>query len=95
MKIYVDVNDYEVYTEKNIDEAIIRKIKDDNYEGLLYEGLLSYIEDNFTGSEIFDMLSPNSRSIIFEHLKESVLNDEFYESEIDDPSPCDKCPHKK
>lgn len=90
MKIYVDVSDYEVYTEKNIDEEIIRRIKDDNYEGLL-----SYIEDNFTESELFAILPSNIQTEFLEDSKGWILNTEFYRREIDDPSPCDKCPHKK
>ena len=89
MKIYVDT-DYEIYTEEEIDEEITRRIKDYNYEGLL-----DYIANNFTESEIFAMLSPDSQSIVLEHLKESELDNSFYEREIDEPSPCDKCPYKK
>lgn len=90
MKIYVDVNDYEVYTEKNIDEEISRKIKNDNYEGLL-----DYIADSFTESELFAILPSNIQAEFLENSKGWILDNEFYEREIDDPSPCDKCPHKK
>lgn len=40
MKVYIDASDYEVYTEKNINEKIIQRIEDDNYEGgtKLYKG---------------------------------------------------------
>ena len=89
MKIYVDT-DYEIYTEEEIDEEITQRIKDYNYEGLL-----SYIADNFTEPEIFAMLSPDSQLIVLEYLKESELDNSFYEREIDEPSPCDKCPYKK
>lgn len=89
MKIYVDT-DYEIYTEEEIDEEITRRIKDYNYEGLL-----DYIANNFTESEIFAMLSPDSQSIVLEHLKESELDNSFFEREVDEPSPCDKCPFAK
>lgn len=89
MKIYVDT-DYEIYTEEEIDEEITQRIKDYNYEGLL-----SYIADNFTEPEIFDMLSPDSQLIVLEHLKELELDNSFYEREVDEPSPCDKCPFAK
>lgn len=89
MKIYIDEN-YEVYTEETIDKEIAKRIKDYNYEGLI-----SYIIDNFTEPEIFAMLSPDSQLIVLEYLKESELDNSFYEREIDEPSPCDKCPYKK
>ena len=90
MKIYVDAADYEVYTEKDIDEEITKRIKDYNYEGLL-----SYIVDNFTEPEIFAMLSPDSQSIALEYLKESELDNSFFEREVDEPLPCDRCPFAK
>ena len=90
MKVYVDAVDYEVYTEKNIDEEITQRIKDDNYEGLL-----SYITDNFTEPEIFAMLSPNVQSKYLESYKKTIIEDEFYEQYIDEPLPCDRCPFTK
>ena len=90
MKIYVDAADYEVYTEKDIDEEITQRIKDYNYEGLL-----SYIVDNFTEPEIFAMLSPDSQSIALEYLKESELHNSFFEREVYEPLPCDRCPFAK
>ena len=90
MKVYVDAVDYEVYTEKNIDEEITQRIKDDNYEGLL-----SYITDNFTESEIFAMLPPNVQSKYLESYKKTIIEDEFYEQYIDEPLPCDRCPFAK
>ena len=90
MKIYINPADYEVYTEKDIDEEITRRIKDYNYEGLL-----NYISDNFTEPEIFAMLPPDIQSAAFEYLKELELDNCFFEREVDEPSPCDKCPYKK
>ena len=89
MKIYVDTN-YEIYTEEEIDEEITQRIKDYNYEGLL-----DYIANNFTESEIFDMLSPDSQLIVLEHLKELELDNSFFEREVDEPLPCDRCPFAK
>ena len=89
MKIYVDTN-YEIYTEEEIDEEITQRIKDYNYEGLL-----DYIANNFTESEIFDMLSPDSQLIVLEHLKKLELDNSFYEREVDEPLPCDRCPFAK
>lgn len=80
MKIYVDAADYEVYTEKDIDEEIIKRIKDYNYEGLL-----SYIAYNFTEPEIFAMLSPDSQSIALEYLKESELDNSFLSAKLMNP----------
>ena len=90
MKVYVNIDDYEVYTEKDIDEEITKRIEDCDYEGLL-----DYIANNFTESEIFAMLSPDSQLIVLEYLKESELDNSFFEREIDEPSPCDKCPFAK
>ena len=90
MKIYVDAADYEVYTEKDIDEEITKRIED--YK---YEGLLDYIANNFTESEIFAMLSPDSQLIVLEHLKELELDNSFFEREVDEPLPCDRCPFAK
>lgn len=89
MKIYVDTN-YEIYTEEEIDEEITKRIEDYNYEGLL-----DYIANNFTESEIFAMLSPDSQSIVLEHLKESELDNSFFEREVDEPLPCERCPFAK
>ena len=90
MKIYVDAADYEVYTEKDIDEEITKRIEDYNYEGLL-----DYIANDFTESEIFAMLSPDSQLIVLEHLKELELDNSFFEREVDEPLPCDRCPFAK
>lgn len=90
MKIYVDAADYEVYTEKDIDEEITKRIEDYNYEGLL-----DYIANNFTETEIFAMLSPNSQLTVLEHLKELELDNSFFEREVDEPLPCDRCPFAK
>ena len=90
MKIYIDAADYEVYTEKDIDEEIIKRIEDYNYEGLL-----DYIANNFTETEIFAMLSPSSQLTVLEHLKELELDNSFFEREVDEPSPCDTCPFAK
>lgn len=89
MKIYIDEN-YEVYTEETIDKEIAKRIED--YQ---YEGLLDYIANNFTESEIFAMLSPDSQLIVLEHLKESELDNSFFEREVDEPLPCDRCPFAK
>ena len=90
MRIYIDAADYEVYTEKDIDEEITKRIEDYNYEGLL-----DYIANNFTESEIFAMLSPDSQLIVLEHLKELELDNSFFERIVDEPLPCDRCPFAK
>ena len=89
MKIYVDTN-YEIYTEEEIDEEITKRIEDYNYEGLL-----DYIANNFTESEIFAMLSPDSQLRALEYLKELKLEDAFFEREVDEPLPCERCPFAK
>ena len=89
MKIYVS-EDYEVYTEKEIDEEITRRIE--NYD---YEGLLSYIADHFCEADIFAMLPPDIQSAAFEYLKKEILDNEFCIQYIDEPLPCDRCPFAK
>ena len=90
MKIYINPANYEVYTEETVDKEITQRIKDYNYEGLL-----NYITDNFTEPEIFAMLSPDSQLRALEYLKELKLEDAFFEREVDEPLPCDKCPFAK
>lgn len=90
MKVYIDEK-YEVYTEKNIEEEIAKRFKNYNYEGVL-----DYIADNFTESELFAILPSNIQTEILEDSKRWILNNEFYEREIDDSlCPQTKCPCTK
>lgn len=89
MKVYVD-NDYKVYTEETINEEISRRIKNDNYEGLL-----DYIADSFTESELFAILPSNMQAEFLEDSKEWILDNEFCIQYIDEPLPCDRCPFAK
>lgn len=89
MTIYIDEN-YEVYTEETIDKEIAKRFRDCNYDGVV-----EYITDTYSEAEIFTMLPSNIQAEILEDAKRWILENEFYEREIDDPSPCDKCPHKK
>lgn len=86
MKVYIDCSDYEVYTEKNIDEKIIQRIEDYNYEGVL-----SYIKAHFSESEIFAMLPSSIQAEIFENFKKSILSQNYYIRELDDAL----CPQSK
>lgn len=91
MKVYIDCSDYEVYTDENINEEIIRKIEDDNYEGVL-----SYIKAHFSESEIFAMLPSSIQSEIFENFKKSILSQSYHIRELDDAlCPQSKCPCTK
>lgn len=89
MKIYVDEN-YGVYTEKNIDEEIARRFKDYSYNGVV-----EYIAETYSEAEIFAMLPSNIQAEILEDAKRWILENDFYEREIDEPSPCNKCPYAK
>ena len=77
MKIYVD-EDYEVYTEKNIDEEIAKRFKD--YDCV---GVVEYITDNYSEAEIFAMLPSNIQAEILEDAKRWIVENDFYEHEID------------
>ena len=91
MKVYIDASDYEVYTEKNINEKIIQRVEDDNYEGVL-----SYIKAHFSESEIFAMLPSSIQSEIFENFKKSIISMNFHTRELDDAlCPQSKCPCTK
>ena len=76
MKIYVDSN-YEVYTEETINEEIARIMEMNGYDGVL-----SYLANNFTESDIFAMLPENIQSEIFDDYKKTTIDDEFCEQEI-------------
>ena len=89
MKIYVD-SDYEIYTEETINEAIT-----DRMERWDYDGVYNYIVNHFCEADMFAMLPPDIQSAAFEYFKKEILDEEFYIHEIDEPSPCDKCPYKK
>lgn len=87
MKIYVDEN-YEVYTEKNIDEEIAKRFKDYSYNGVV-----EYITETYSEAEIFAMLPSNIQAEILEDAKRWILENDFYEREIN-ASNChlSKCP---
>lgn len=80
MKIYVDEN-YEVYTEKNIDEEIAKRFKD--YE---CAGVVEYITDTYSETEIFAMLPSNIQAEILKDAKRWIVENDFYEHEIDEPN---------
>ena len=77
MTVYVDVN-REVYTEENIDDKI-REI----LETFDYEGVVDYLLNNYTEGDILNMLNPNAQEEVFDHLKMDILQEIFYEQEID------------
>lgn len=83
MTVYVDVN-REVYTEENIDDKI-REI----LETFDYEGVVDYLLNNYTEGDILQMLNPNAQEEVFDYLKRGILQEEFYEQEIDVPN----CPY--
>ena len=77
MKVYVDEN-REVYTENNIDDKI-REI----LERFDYEGVVDYLLSKYTEGDILNMLNPNAKEEVFDHLKMDILQENFYEQEID------------
>ena len=90
MKVYIDEN-YEVYTEKNIDEEIAKRFKD--YDCV---GVVEYITDTYSEAEIFAMLPSNIQAEILEDAKRGILENVFYEREIDESNcPLSKCPFTK
>ena len=90
MKVYVDEN-YEVYTEEAIDKEIAKRFSDCNYDGVV-----EYITDTYSEAEIFAMLPSNIQAKILEDAKRGILENDFYEREIDEPNcPLSKCPYAK
>lgn len=90
MIIYIDEN-YEVYTEETIDKEIAQRFSDCNYDGVV-----EYITDTYSEAEIFAMLPSNIQAEILENAKRWILDNEFYEREIDEPNcPLSKCPYAK
>ena len=90
MKIYIDES-YEVYTEKNIDEEIARRFKDYSYNGVV-----EYITATYSEAEIFAMLPSKIQAEILEDAKRWILENDFYEREIDELNcPLSKCPCAK
>nr|DAJ83491.1 MAG TPA: hypothetical protein [Caudoviricetes sp.] len=77
MKVYIDEN-REVYTENNIDDKI-REI----LENFDYEGVVDYLLSKYTEGDILNMLNPNAQEEVFDHLKMDILQENFYEQEID------------
>lgn len=77
MKVYVDEN-REVYTENNIDDKI-REI----LERFNYEGVVDYLLSKYTEGDILNMLNLNAQEEVFDHLKMDILQENFYEQEID------------
>lgn len=90
MKVYVDANNCEVYTEETIDKEITKRLKRCDYDGLY-----DYMADHYLESDIFAMLPPDIQSQFFEYFKKEILENEFYEQYIDEPLPCERCPFAK
>lgn len=91
MKIYVDAENYEVYTEETIDKEIAKRFIND----CDYDGVVEYITNTYSEAEIFAMLPSNIQAEILEYTKGWLLENYFYEREIDELSPYDKCPFAK
>lgn len=90
MKVYIDEN-YEVYTEETIDKVIAQRFSDCNYDGVV-----EYITNTYSEAEIFAMLPSNIQAEILEDAKRWILENDFYEREIDEPNcPLSKCPYVK
>ena len=90
MKIYVDEY-YDIYTEETIEEELTRRFKHSNNDGVV-----SYIAENYSDSELFAILPPNIQKDIFEDWKAQILQNDFYEREINESKcPFGKCPYIK
>ena len=90
MKVYIDEN-YEVYTEEAIDKEIARRFSDYSYNGVV-----EYITDTYSEAEIFAMLPSNIQAEILEDAKRWIIENDFYEREIDESiCPLSKCPFAK
>lgn len=90
MKIYVDEY-YDIYTEETIEEELTRRFKYSNKDGVV-----SYIAENYSDSELFAILPPNIQKDIFEDWKAQILQNDFYEREINESKcPFGKCPYIK
>lgn len=77
MKVYVDEN-REVYTEETINDKIRETL-----ESFDYEGVVDYLLSKYTEGDIFNILNPSAQEEIFDHLKKGILQEDFYEQEID------------
>lgn len=77
MKVYIDEN-REVYTENNIDDKIREILESYDYNGVVY-----YLLSKYTEGDILNMLNPNAQEEVFDHLKTDILQEIFYEQEID------------
>lgn len=77
MKVYVDEN-REVYTEETINDKIIEKL-----ESFDYEGVVDYLLSKYTEGDILNMLNPRAQEEVFDYLKTDILQENFYEQEID------------
>lgn len=53
--------------------------------------MAEYITDTYSDAEIFDMLPYNIQAEILEDAKRWILQNDFYEREIDEPN----CPYAK
>lgn len=80
MKVYVDEN-REVYTEETIDDKIRETLEHSDYEGVV-----AYLLSEYTAGDILNMLNPSAQEEVFDYLKRGILQEEFYEQEIDVPN---------
>ena len=76
MKVYVDEN-REVYTEEAIDDKIRETLEHSDYEGVVY-----YLLSKYTEGDILNMLNSNAQEEVFNHLKTNILQENYYEQEI-------------
>lgn len=77
MKVYVDEN-REVYTEETIDDKIRETL--DNSD---YEGVVDYLLSKYTERDILNMLNLSAQEEVFNYLKTDILQEDYYEQEID------------
>ena len=76
MKVYVDEN-REVYTEETIDDKIRETLEHSDYEGVV-----DYLLSKYTEGDILNMLNSNAQEEVFNHLKINILQENYYEQEI-------------
>ena len=76
MKVYVDEN-REVYTEEAIDDKIRETLEHSDYEGVV-----DYLLSKYTEGDILNMLNSNAQEEVFNYLKTNILQENYYEQEI-------------
>ena len=89
VKVYVN-KDGVVYSEKEIKEALPDIIA--NYE---YFGVYDYIMTHYTEKELFNILNEDAQKKIYKYLTDRIMEEDFYDDEIELDDFCPNCPFIK